>query len=76
MITQGNPGYTLGFENLGYFWQIIFGRLFLYYTNINENTQGNPGLPLVIIEFWRHFQQNPWYFKLFSCLNIGTNINF
>ncbi len=24
MITQGNPGYTLGFQNLGYFWQIIF----------------------------------------------------
>ena len=24
MITQSNPGYTLGFQNLGYFWQIIF----------------------------------------------------
>ena len=41
----------------------IFGRLFLYSTNINENTQGNPGLPWVIAEFWRHIQQNPGYFK-------------
>ena len=43
MISQGYPVYTLGFQNLGY----IFGRLFLHSTNINENTQGNPGLPWV-----------------------------
>ena len=50
----------------------IFGELFLYSTNIYENTQGNPGLPWVIIEFWRHFQQNPGYFEFRRCLGTQT----
>ena len=65
MITQGNPGYTLGFQNLGY-----FGRLFLYSTNINENTQGNPGVPWVIASFGI-----PWVFKAFYVFKY-TTINF
>ena len=77
MITQGDPGYTLGFQNL-------FGRLFLYSTNINENTQGNPGLPWIIAEFARHFQQPPGYFEfqgipwVFDAFFVFkyTNINF
>ena len=41
MITQGNPGHTLGFENLGYFWQIIF-VFHQHLMRILRETQGYP----------------------------------
>ena len=66
----------------------IFGTLYLYSTNINENTQGSPGLPWVIAEFWRissktlgspnkasYTQGIPWVFEAFYVFKY-TNINF
>ena len=54
-VTQVYPGFSKP--------RVFLADYFCIPPTFMYATQGNPGLPWVIAEFWRHFQQNPGYFE-------------